>query len=51
MEVVPLRHEDHYKTDFGNFMTMFKSISAAMFKEWEFSKRLQSNIEEERKSG
>jgi len=32
-------------------MAMLRSMSAAMFKEWEYSKRLQSKIDEERKSG
>lgn len=48
MQVVPLRNENHYKTDFNNFMQLYKSLAASLFKEWEESQKIQ-RIDEERR--
>jgi len=41
MQVVPLRNENQYKTDFNNFMQLYKSLAASLFKEWEESQKIQ----------
>ena len=48
MQVVPLRNENHYKTDFNNFMQLYKSLAASLFKEWEESQKIK-RIDEERR--
>ena len=40
MQVVPLKNENHYKTDFNNFMQLYKSLAASLFKEWEESQKI-----------
>lgn len=50
MKIIPLKNENHYRTDFAGFMSIFKSIAASTFKEWEYSNKLHNQTAEEQKS-
>ena len=51
MKVIPLKNEIHYRTNFDTFIWKFKSMSSALFSEWEYTQQLQTKINEERKEG
>ena len=37
MKVIPLKNEIQYRTNFDTFIWKFKSMSSALFSEWEYT--------------